>query len=57
MKILKRYKEQEAQWEKTTEKECLEHTEESGYWKRNSVLAMLERGQPIFTPVADYKKA
>ena len=56
MKILKKYKEPGATWQETTIKECLEHTENSGYWEKGSVIKLLKSGQVIFTPFAEYKK-
>ena len=54
--ILRRSRgEAEAQWKETTEAECIRHTEESGYWKSGTVLAMLAEGLTVSTPWADYK--
>jgi len=64
MKILKKWKEQPEKlvaqgepvdWFETTEAECLEHTEQSGYWKEGSVLPSLADGDEVFTPSAIYK--
>lgn len=43
-------------WFDTTEAECLRHTEESGYWREGTVLAMLADGQTVSTPSAQYKQ-
>ena len=56
MKILKCFVD-ENDWNRTTEAECLEHTEGSGYWASGSVLAMLVKGQEVHTPFARYKVA
>ena len=42
-------------WFETTLEECLEHTEGAGYWKPGSVLALLEAGQTVATPWAEYR--
>lgn len=55
MQILKRYKEPGAPWVETTIKECLEHTEGSGYWKKDTVIDLLAQGQFVWTPFAEYK--
>jgi hypothetical protein len=64
MKVLKKWKanpdklKQEGEptsWFETTVKECIEHTEESGYWKRGTVKKLLENGHIVFTPFAEYK--
>lgn len=55
MKILKKYREPNEKWEETTIGECLEHTENSGYWKPGTVLERLKSGQRVFTPFAEYK--
>lgn len=66
MKILKRWKGNPAQlqaegepvgWFETTEAECIQHTEESGYWKPGSVLNILAEGGEVFTPTAYWKAA
>ena len=57
MKILKRYKELNAEWFETSLDECLERTEKSGYWKPGTVKPMLNEGNIVFTPFAEYKKA
>jgi len=44
-------------WFPTTEKECLDHTEESGYWKEGTVLNSLMGGAIIWTPFAEYRLA
>ncbi len=38
-------------------KDCIEHTEDSGYWKPGTVEKMLEDGNGIFTPFYIYNKA
>jgi len=43
-------------WFETTEEECLEHTEGSGYWKEGVALDVLEQGLEVHTPSAIYKK-
>lgn len=43
-------------WFDTTEAECLRHTEESGYWREGTVLAMLADGLTVSTPSAQYKQ-
>ncbi|OGW38987.1 MAG: hypothetical protein A2010_08465 [Nitrospirae bacterium GWD2_57_9] len=64
MKILKKWrngaKELAAEgepldWFETTEQECVEHTEGSGFWKKGSVLPMLAEGEQVFTPYAYFK--
>ena len=55
MKIYKRYKDPDEVWLETSVKECLEHTEGSGFWKPGTVLDMLKQGQTVFTPFAEYK--
>jgi len=66
MKLLKKWKDREDRliecgepvgWFETSEKECLEHTEGAGYWKKGSVLQILEDGQQVHTATAYYKKA
>jgi hypothetical protein len=56
MKILKRFADEEV-WNETTQEECLDRTEGSGYWKPGSVLSMLAEGHVIHTPFARYKAA
>ena len=56
MKILKRFEDEEV-WNETTQEECLDRTEGSGYWKPGSVLSMLEEGHVIHTPFARYNAA
>lgn len=56
MKILKRYVEEDV-WNETTQEECLEHTEGSGYWVEGSVLPLLAEGHVVHTPFAHYKVA
>jgi hypothetical protein len=55
MIIEKMYNETGAKWEITTIEECLEHTEGSGYWKKDSVLNMLKEGEIVFTPFGSYR--
>ena len=55
MKIMKRYVDED-NWIETTQEECLEHTEKSGYWKPGTVLLMLTEGHIVHTPFAIYKK-
>jgi hypothetical protein len=43
-------------WFKTTKAECLRHTEENGYYKKGTVLKMLEEDVTVFTPFADYHR-
>jgi hypothetical protein len=56
MIIEKMYNEKGANWEITTKEECLEHTEGSGYWKKDTVLNMLKNGDIVFTPFASYRQ-
>jgi hypothetical protein len=56
MKILKCFADEEV-WNDTTQKECLDHTEGSGYWASGSVLPLLEEGHVVHTPFARYKAA
>lgn len=39
----------------TTEKECLNHTEGAGYYKKGTVLNMLQKGLEVRTPFAWWK--
>lgn len=64
MKILKRWTDDpdrlEAQgeptdWFETTEAECVNHTEGSGYWKTGTVLKMLAENLTVHTPWAEYR--
>ena len=55
MKILKRYKDPGEEWKETTYQECLEHTEESGYWRPGTVIFTLKQRLQVFTPFAVYK--
>ena len=54
MKILKCFVDEEV-WNETTQEECLDHTEDSGYWAHGSVLSLLEEGHVVHTPFARYK--
>jgi hypothetical protein len=54
-KYFRRFKDEKA-WEEVDEKTVLEYTEKSGYWKKGTVLKMLDEGTTIFTPFAEYKK-
>ena len=54
MKIMKRFKDS-TNWVETTYKECIQHTEESGYWKPGTVIFTLKQGLEVFTPFAVYK--
>ena len=65
MKILKKWREDPRtlaeqglpeDWFETTESECLDHTENSGYWKPGTVVNMLWDGIEVQTPTAFYKK-
>lgn len=42
-------------WFETSKEECIRHTEDNGYYKKGTVIAMLEEGHIIYTPWADYK--
>ena len=55
MKLLRRYKEPNSQWQETTMSECIEHTEGRGYWKEGTVKQLLEDEQIVWTPFATYK--
>jgi hypothetical protein len=61
MKVLKKYLDpQEGDprgWQPTTLTECLSHTEDAGFWKKGTVKKMLENGERVFTPYAEYSKA
>lgn len=54
MKILRRFVEQN-EWIMVSLKECLNKTEDSGYWPKDSVKNMLKDHQVVFTPIAEYK--
>ena len=56
MKYYKRYRDED-DWFEITESEILDHTENTGYWKPNTVLKMLNDGLRVHTPFAEYKKA
>ncbi len=45
---------EEQDWFKTNLKECIEHTEGNGYWKKDTVKNELEKGKIINTPFAEY---
>jgi hypothetical protein len=55
MKIERRFKDPGEKWEETTLEECIEHTEGSGYWKKDCVKDMLEAGNMVWTPFAEYR--
>ena len=55
MVIEKRYVTEDL-WEVTTQKECIEHTEGSGYWEKDSVIGMLQHGLTVRTPFAYYRR-
>ena len=54
MQIEKKYKD-ENKWFDTTFKECIEHTENSGYWKPGSAEAILKLVGKIETPAAIWR--
>jgi len=54
--VLKRYKEPDAEWFPTTLAECIEHTEGSGYWGKDTVTYLLSTGNVVWTPFAEYKR-
>lgn len=56
MIILKCFADEEV-WNETSQEECLDHTEGSGYWASGSVLSLLEQGHVVHTPFARYKAA
>ena len=56
MKILKQAKESNAPWQPITEEECLQLTEGKGYWRKDTVLDMLEDGHIVQTPWSRFKK-
>ncbi len=43
-------------WFETTLEECIEHTEDSGYWKPKTVKQILKHGMTVDTPFASYKQ-
>ena len=56
MKILKMYVDETNLWEETTLEDTIHYTEERGYYKKGTVVQMLEDGAVIRTPFAFYKK-
>ena len=56
MEIVRRFRDEE-KWERVTLDDCIEHTEGSGYWKKDTVRNMLLAGNEVFTPHAVYKIA
>ena len=56
MIILQQLKEPNAPWVEITQEECLELTEGCGYWKKGTVLNMLEEGHTVFTAFSLFKK-
>ena len=55
MKIYRRFRELNAMWELTTLKECVEHTEGSGYYKPDTVENTLKSDGLVFTPFCEWK--
>jgi len=53
--VTKRYFD-EPDWNQTTIDEMLDHTEDSGYYKRGTVLNIIESGEKVQTPNAEWKK-
>ena len=56
MEILRIFKEPDAIWESESVEECISKTEGAGYWKKDTVMAELEKGNLVQTPFAYYKK-
>ncbi len=57
MIILKRYKPAGAHcWLKVSSKEFIDETEIAGFWEKDTVRAMLDKGESVFTPFAEWKK-
>lgn len=54
-RVMEKYKEPKAKWHKIKWVKCLDLTEGSGYWKKNTVMKMLMDGLIVFTPFAYYK--
>ncbi len=55
MKILKKYREPDAEWQEVTLEDCIDKTENSGHYKTGTVENMLKQGLEVQTPFAVYK--
>ena len=55
MKVVKRKKEEGADWQEITMDQAVEELEGSGHWRPNTVKEMLKNGDLLWTTESEYK--